>query len=191
MLLTITFVMTIMLVVAVGSAFFLGYYLVQISHLSNDKAAYDEHEITLLTEDRERHLKKIGQLERELDDAHKGLELALEKGDDWTPGRWWRLLSSTGSIWMETSDHTEVTAEALANPGFTLQKEWATLPRSQWRDVKIEDICHYCDHPIHKDARGVWVDETEGDSCSAIRREHMPKSELIPELQEETQTTKE
>lgn len=50
---------------------------------------------------------------------------------EWTPGRWWRVVSADGSLWCETSDEDE--ARESMRPGDTLCRLWERHD-SEWRD---------------------------------------------------------
>lgn len=50
---------------------------------------------------------------------------------EWTPGRWYRVLSPDGKLWMETSDRDEAAAEATAK-GWPLQHLWRS-EQTEWR----------------------------------------------------------
>lgn len=53
---------------------------------------------------------------------------------DWVPGRWYRILSPDGSLWMETSDREEAEQESEAK-GWPLQRLWR-CETAEWRPVK-------------------------------------------------------
>jgi hypothetical protein len=80
-----------------------------------------------------------GSLTIEADDiepvAHAVLISVLDAlpGPDWEPGRWWRVITSDGSLWAETSSESE--ARAAVRPGDTLQQLWRTVSRNEWRDA--------------------------------------------------------
>lgn len=40
--------------------------------------------------------------------------------NEWAPGRWWRVLSDDGKVWMETSSESEARREAT-RPGYRLE----------------------------------------------------------------------
>ena len=49
---------------------------------------------------------------------------------DWKPGRWWRVVSSTGDLWCETSSESE--AREAMRPGDRLLRLWIQ-EISEWR----------------------------------------------------------
>lgn len=58
-----------------------------------------------------------------------------QKGQgDWYETRWYRILQPDGSLWMETSDHTEA-AIASERTGLPVQRLWK---REEWEWRQVE-----------------------------------------------------
>lgn len=51
--------------------------------------------------------------------------------NEWTAGRWYRILDPNGKLWMETSDPEEVFTEAGAT-GWPVLRQWRR-EETEWR----------------------------------------------------------
>ena len=52
--------------------------------------------------------------------------------EEWSPGRWWRVLGPQGEIWCETSSESE--ARAAVRPGARLERLYE-MRREEWRSA--------------------------------------------------------
>jgi hypothetical protein len=50
---------------------------------------------------------------------------------EWTPGRWYRLRTADGTLWMETSDPDEAFEESEST-GYPVLRQW-TRTDTEWR----------------------------------------------------------
>jgi hypothetical protein len=54
---------------------------------------------------------------------------------EWQPGRWYRIRTPTGALWMETSDPEEAMEEARRT-GWRLLRQWRRED-TEWREQEV------------------------------------------------------
>lgn len=57
-------------------------------------------------------------------------------GPKWSPGRWWRVLDSSGEVWCETSDEDEARERLREKEGDVLERLYDRASEAEWRAVQ-------------------------------------------------------
>lgn len=78
----------------------------------------------------EEALNLMSKLEAELL-SHTNVDVESDK-PEWVPGRWWRAIDPSGTLWAESSDSREI--KSLARPTDKVQRLFVTREQREWRD---------------------------------------------------------
>lgn len=72
------------------------------------------------------------------DDYLAELADAIMTGEDWQPGRWWRVIypdpAGQRQLWCETSDEAEAREALTTCPGSGRLQRYYTSESAEWRD---------------------------------------------------------